>query len=292
MDEKEIINPFDEEELRGRRTIVWALLGIIIIGCGLLFAGAFFLFQPDARSLYAQYFPSPTATSTRTSTPSPTVTASPTATFTRTPTLTATITPTPHVLIKPAQDETVFNETFDSNERQWYAFYDGNVVNVENGTLTLRSNSSEYIGLAFCTNCPYLDDIFYYQAEMSTLDKTDESYGLAFCSSGYNADFYVFQINRLGKYQLYKHSENNWDSLISSQRSPTIQGFPVTNTLGVYYVNGDMKLYINNVLVDSYKDESPFKCRKAGFFVNGGTFDMTADNIFSYSIDSQASPSP
>jgi hypothetical protein len=57
MDETPISNPFDEDERSGSRPIVWALLGIVAIGCGVIFAIALFYFQPDAKSLYAQYFP-------------------------------------------------------------------------------------------------------------------------------------------------------------------------------------------------------------------------------------------
>src|SRR6185295_15467718 len=80
---------FIEEDHSGR-TFIWMLLGVAAIGCGLLFAAALFFFKPDAQSLVDKYFPSPTATFTRTPTVTPTLT--PTSTLPPTPTLNMTAT--------------------------------------------------------------------------------------------------------------------------------------------------------------------------------------------------------
>ena len=158
-----------EEDGSGRR-LVWFLLGIAALGCGLLFALAFRFFQPDAQSLMDQYFPSATATPSPTSTPTQTLTP------------TATITSTPHVLITPAQGEKVFNETFATNERKWYGYYADSQVTVENGKLRLRSKQGGHVALTICSLCLSLNDAFYYQAEVSTLADTGEFYGLGICS--------------------------------------------------------------------------------------------------------------
>ena len=58
-------NPFDNSNMQPieddntGRTFVWVILGVAAIGCGILFAAAFFYFQPDAQSLVDKYFPSP-----------------------------------------------------------------------------------------------------------------------------------------------------------------------------------------------------------------------------------------
>ena len=57
------------EEDGSARRLVWLLLGVAALGCGLLFALAFLFFRPNAQTLVDQYFPSPTATATRTPTP-------------------------------------------------------------------------------------------------------------------------------------------------------------------------------------------------------------------------------
>jgi len=277
----------------GGRPLVWALLGVVALGCGVLFAALFFLFQPDARSLVDRYFPSPTATFTRTPTPTPTITPTSTKTPTPTMTLTPTITPTPHVLITPPQGEIVFEETFNSNDRNWNGYYDGSTALVKDGRLIVRSEKKGFIGMVFCSVCPVSTDTFYFQAEVSILIDTAESYGLAFCSRGYGSDFYTFQINsRTGAFDLYKHSAKGWETLLPSKYSPAINNYPITNTLGIHFNRGEINLYINNTLVHSYKDSEPFQCRKSGFIVNEGKFDMVADNIFAYSIQSTPTSSP
>ncbi len=281
-----------EEDGSGRR-LVWVLLGVVALGCGLLFALAFLFFRPDAQALVDQYFPSATPTQTATRRPTPTSTSSPTPKPTKTLTPTPTITSTPHILITPAQGETVFNETFDTNERKWYGYYNDSQVVVEHGRLTVRSEKSGYIALAFCSNCLSMKDAFYYQAEVSTLADTGEYYGLAFCSPGYAADFYAFQVRpRTSQYYLSKHSATGWQTLITAQYSAALNDFPVTNILGVYFDLGKMEFYINNIHVTSYQDRNPLECRKAGFYVNNGEFDMIVDNVFAFSVEPTLTPTP
>jgi hypothetical protein len=269
-----------EEDGSGQR-LVWFLLGIAALGCGLLFVLAFLFFQPDAQSLMDQYFPSATATPSPTSTPTQTLTP------------TATITSTPHVLITPAQRETIFNETFDTNDRRWYGYYTDSQVAVENGKLRLRSEQSGHVALTICSLCLSLNDAFYYQAEVSTLADTDEFYGLGICSPGFGPDFYVFQISpRARQYELQKHAATGWETLITTQYVPLLNDFPVTNILGLYFDHGQMELYINDVHVISYQDKKPMDCRRAGFYVNDAGFDMIVDNVFWYSVESRLTPTP
>jgi hypothetical protein len=281
------------EDDHSGRTFVWLLLGVAAISCGVLFAAGFFFFKPDAQALVDKYFPSPTATFTRTPTSTPTITLTPTNTPTPTLTPSPTLSATPHVLITPAEGETVFEETFDTNERKWYAYYQDNTVLVEDGRLTLRSEESGYIGVAFCTTCPVFDDPFYFKAEVTTLNNTFEEYGLVFCSPGYGTNFYVFQMNARTQYfDLYKHSATGWEPLATARRSSNIRDFPATNTLAVYFDHGAISLYINDALVNSYKDDDPFMCRRAGFIVDEGKIDMIVDNIFAYKIQSTSTLSP
>ena len=121
--------PLDEVDSSGR-PLVWFLLGIAAIACGLLFAAALFFFQPDAQSLVDRYFPSPTATPTKTLTPTPTRT--PTPTISPTPTLT----PTPHVYLAPPEEVSVFEEKFDSNARGWDSYYSNSMIRIENGKMS------------------------------------------------------------------------------------------------------------------------------------------------------------
>jgi hypothetical protein len=281
-----------EDDGSGRKLILF-LLGVFLVGCGLLFALAFLYFQPDALALVDRYFPSATASRTATPKPTSTATPSPTLTPTRTITPTATTTLTPHVLITPALDETVFNETFASNESKWYGYYNGSQVTVTDGRLILSSEKMGFVAVAFCTNCPNLGELFYYQAEISTVAAAAEFYGLAFCSPGYGPDFYLFQINpALGQYEVYKHSATGWETLITAQYSSSINDFPVTNTLGLYFDHGSMDLFINNTQVNSYEDKNPLECKKSGFYVNNGDFEMIADNLFAYAVKPTPTATP
>lgn len=285
------LQPIEDEN--SGRTFAWLILGVAAIGCGLLFAVAFFYFQPDAQSLVDKYFPSPTATFTQTPTATATITMTPTNTPTPTLTPSPTVSPTPHVLITPANGETVFEETFDSNDRKWFGYFDGSTVLVKDGRLILRSEEPGYIGMVFCTACPVFDDPFYFQAEISTLVNTAESYGLAFCSRGYGPEYYVLYINPKNKnMELDKHSATGWKTLIDTRYSSSLNDFPFSNTLGVYFEHGKIDVYINNVHVDSYTDDKPLECRRSGFIVNDGKFEMLADNIFAYAIRPTATASP
>jgi hypothetical protein len=275
------------------RAFALTAVGASFLGICVLFVLAFTSFRPDRQSLSDRYFPSATATVTSTRTPTftpvPTSTPRPTRTSTATPTLTLP----PHVLITPAGGASVFAEAFDSDERDWYPFFSHNTVQVEAGRLTLRSEVSDNIGIAFCTDCPDLLDPFYFQAEVSTMEDTIEPYGLAFCSAGFGPDFYVFQINpRTHLYDLYKHSARGWKALNTVNFSPAINSVPHTNILGVQFEHGLINLFINNVPVSSYQDDDPFECRKSGFIVNGGGYDMVADNVFAYTTDSTLTSSP
>jgi hypothetical protein len=285
------LNPVEDDH--SGRNFVWLLLGVAVMVCGLLFAAALFFFQPDAQSLVGRYFPSPTATFTRTPTATPTVTLTPTNTSTPTPIPSPTMSLTPHVLLTPAQDEVVFKETFDTNERKWFGYFDGNTVLIKDGRLTLRSEDKGYIGIALCTTCPVLSDPFYYQAEVYTLADTDEAYGLAFCSRGFGSNYYVFQISpKHNNMELYKHSSVGWQTLIGARYSSSLNSFPGSNTLGVLFDHGDINLYINGINITSYEDNEPLECSKAGFFVNAGKLDVFADNVFAYMIKPASTPSP
>jgi hypothetical protein len=72
-----------EESDQKRRTLIFAMLGVVIAGTCALFLLAYSWFQPDQISLIAKYFPSPTPTRRPTSTPAPTHTPIPNLTATQ-----------------------------------------------------------------------------------------------------------------------------------------------------------------------------------------------------------------
>jgi len=276
-----------EDDSSGR-SFAWLILGVAALGCGVLFAVAFFFFQPGAKSLMDRYFPSPTATPTLTATQTPTRTPTPSKTFT--PTTTHTHTPTatptaPHVLLSPPADEVVFEDKFDSNKYDWENFYGDSMVQIKNGKLTMRANEKGYVGVAICQKCPPFDQIFYFQAELLTAVDTFESHGLMFCAQGFEGIYYVFEIDSQNKtYFLSKQTSQGWNNLIDYKRSEFINRFPRSNTLGIYFDQGNINLYINNVLVDTYTTPKPLTCKQAGFIINQGEIDLIVDNVFAYKL--------
>ncbi len=279
------------EEESGTRVIKLALLGAAFAVLCILFLLMFAWFQPDQLSLSDRYFPSPTATRTNTPTLTPTVTFTPTLTPTPPPTHTPTVTPTPHVLLDPPEGVTVLEETFDYNTRGWDAYYANNTLRIRDGKLFIQSNKTGYIGLALCFDCTDFTQTFYFQAELLPEEDTPIQYGLTYCAAASGGKFYTFLINaQRGTYDLLRHNEDSWQPLVSNASAPSIQRHPVSNTLGVYFDDGKMDLYINNVLVESYTDPNPPVCKWSGFIVDDGKVNLLADNVYMYNVLVSVSP--
>lgn len=285
MDNNNNINPFDQDDDPRRRIILLSVSAAAFIGCCVVFLAAFFYFQPDQLSQVARYFPSATATFTRTPTTTPTLTFTPTLTPTKTSTPSPTITPTPHLLLAAPQDVTVLEETFDSNSRGWDPYYSNNTLRVKDGKLLIKSDETGFIGIAICIDCMDYEQTLYLQAELLLDEGTSHQHGLAFCAASKDNEFYTFMINQKNSYyNLYKHRGDEWETLIGNARTDAINKYPASNTLGVYFDQGKMELYINNIQVESYTDDSPFQCSWAGVIIDDGPLNLVADNVFSYTV--------
>ena len=254
----------------------------------LMFIIAFVGFKPDQYSLSDRYFPSPTATNLR----PPTLT--PTATIT--PTITATLGPTPTstpnyflTAISQGEGNIAFEDNFETNDNNWEGFFSNSTVTIEDGRLSLASDSQAYIGMSYCTSCPPVGDTYYLEAEVSSeTDSATANYGLAFCLDKNYTDYYVFQVNPTSKlFDLYKHHDTWWDTLAHDTYAPTEESIPAADKLGVYFDHGIINLYVNNSLVYSYVDEQPISCKRYGFFKNSGE-KIFADNLIIY--DAQIAP--
>ncbi len=285
MGNQTIVNPLAEEEQRARILKI-ALLGATIAVICILFFAAFTWFQPDQLSLSDQYFPSPTATFTRTPTLTPTFTSTPTVTFTPTMTFTPTVTPTPHVLIVPPEGVNMLVETFDSNVHQWDAYYGNNVARVQDGKLFLKSNKQGSIGIAICSDCINYGETFYFQAELLPEKESSIQHGLTFCASTGEGEFYAFLMNpSTSDYSLYKHKADQWQTLIQNLYTNSIHKYPASNTMSVYFDEGKMDIYINGIHVNSYTDSNPFSCKWAGVIVDDGKLELIVDNVFTYNME-------
>jgi len=261
-----------------------AALAAFVLTLCILFIAAFMGFQPDHLSLSDRYFPSPTATLTRT----PTSTSTPTSTPTKTPTPTATVTSTPDALLTAiSQGSAIIEDNFETNDNDWEGFYPNNTVAIKDGSLSLVANKG-YIGIAYCTFCPPSGNSYYLEAEVTSETNTSTNYGVAFCFDRNYSEYYVFQINSTSKwFDLYKHSTSGWEGLAYNKYAKAKEDFPSPNKLGVHFDHGTINLYINNSLVYSYTDKKPIACVQYGLYTNSGE-KIFADSFVIY--DAQVAP--
>lgn len=282
------------DEVPGRRPVKLGLLSAGFASICVLFLAMFSFFQPDQLSLSDRYFPSPTATLTATPTSTPTLTPTRTPRPTPTNTLPPSLTPTAYLLLSPLEGETVVEDTFETNALGWSSSYSNNTFRVENGKLSIQAKEIGYIGLALCYNCPVYGQSFYFQAELVLEKNVSTDYGLAFCASPLNSEYYTFMIQPLySSYALFKHTGDNWEPLIENASSTAIHKYPASNTLAVKFDNGRLDLSINGSLVESYEDANPFLCRRAGVIVGNGKVNLLADNVYTYNLNAGiATPTP
>ena len=208
MDNSPISNPFDEDEKRGRRPIIWATLGLIAMCFGVSIVAAIYYFQPDLESLKGQYFPS--------STPPPTSTPIPTAT----PNWTATA--QIQDALSAADDaatnwELVLSDTFDNNDNLWLAESSDDeyaLINYEivDGKYRWDATAHQsFIGWARSNTDPLTD--FYLSVEITQVNAPDSAdYGVLFREDE-DSNFYYFAISEQGLYAFYIYFEG-WDTLI------------------------------------------------------------------------------
>ena len=279
MESKES-NAIDKTVTSTRRNNL-AFLGLAVVGICALFIAAFIGFQPDQLSLSDRYFPSPTATSTRTPTSTPTPTFTPTITFTPSPTATST---PDYALTSISQGNILFADNFETNDNDWEGFYVLDTVSIENGRLSLTTRNKGSIGIAYCVLCPATGNTYYLEAEIASEKNTSSSYGLAFCFDKNFSNYYVFQTNSASKwFDLYKRTEFGWKALAHNKYSSVKQFFPQPNKLGVYFDHGTINLYMNDSLAYSYVDNEPISCEQYGFFINSDV-KLFADNLTIYDI--------
>jgi len=208
MDNSPIANPFDEDEKRGRRPIIWATLGLLAMCFGVSIVAAIYYYQPDLESLKGQYFPS--STPPPTSTPMPTATPNWTATAKIQNALTA------------AEDaannwELVLEDTFDNNDNLWLAESSDDeyaLINYEIVDGKYRWDATahkSFIGWARSSTDPLTD--FYLSVEITQVDAPGSAdYGVLFREDE-DSNFYYFAISEQGLYAFYIYFEG-WDTLI------------------------------------------------------------------------------
>lgn len=301
MDNETNPNPFDEyestnstsafndngpspiEDETSGRTFIWLILGVAAIACGLLFAAAFFYFQPDAQSLVGKYFPSPTVTFTPTPSPTPTLTL--TATRTPTPTLTSTPTPnltaTQHVLdlTNTAQ---VFVSTAEYIENKWPVVLEDNFDSKKNGWGIEATDNTRAQATITIADGKYNWDITTHDLDIHWEEANTRSvgnfgmsvdakqidgpktarYGIFFRESSF-VDGYYFGINNKGEYFLDLYN-GEWITLIADTKSKLILPNEY-NRLTVIAEGSHFTFFINAQYLAEYTDER-MKSGKVGLF--------------------------
>jgi len=261
MNTYESNDPFDNEEKSGSQPIIWITLGIAAMCCGVLFVGALFYFQPNAKSLYAQYFPSSTPTPSRTPPATPTFTPTATNTPTPTPNMTAT------VQVQNAQStaenassnwQVILSDTFDSNKNKWLVEpsddeYASTTYQVADGKYTWDTTAHQSFINWVRTGKKQLTD-FYISVEIQQTDGPDTGdYGIIFREDD-NSNFYYFGINEQGQYVLYLYNKE-WSTLIDLTQSDLIQPGK-TNRITVLGEGSHFTFFINDQYLTEIMDDS------------------------------------
>jgi len=257
MDQPVITNPFDEDEKSGRRPIVWAVLGLTAMCCGLAFVAAIFWFNPDAQSLIDRYFPSPTTVPSSTPLPTQTPTWTPTPNWTAT----AQIQDVQATAEYAANNwNVILTDTFDSNINDWLIDSSDDefaltTYEVVDGKYRWDSTAHQsFIGWVR-PDLKTLAD-FYISVDVNQVDGPDSAdYGVIFREDD-NSNFYYFGINKQGEYALYLFFEE-WTTLIDFTQSELIQPGKV-NRLTVIGEGSHFTLFINDkFLAEITNDKIP-----------------------------------
>lgn len=258
------------EDDHSGRTFVWLLLGVAAIGCGVLFAAAFFFFKPDAQALVDKYFPSPTATVTRTptvtpsATPSPTLTATPTLNMTATAAaLQATDTAMAYQTVAAnaaSSGRVIFKDTFDSNKNNWQIKqtdddYALTTYEIADGMYTWDMTAHQPV-ISWITTSPKSLTDFYLSVEIKQASGPDSAdYGVVFREDA-DSNFYYFGINEQGQYALYLYNEG-WSTLVDWTQSDLIQPgeFNKITLIAegshfIFFINGQ---YLTDITDDSIR---------------------------------------
>lgn len=200
------------------------------------------------------------------------------------PTRTATLTPQPHILVhEPPDGAEVLEEYFEANSRQWVSYY-YRPSKVQDGMLKLWSSLPGYVNTVWCKGCDIYTHKYYFQADVKMEKFSRISYGLAF-SINDNNNYYIFLINHNNfTYHLIKSVNDEWVVLLDETPYDALRGHPNSNTLSVFFDEGNIQLYINGNMVDGYIDSDPFLSGRLGFIVEDARDAMLVDNVFAYAL--------
>lgn len=262
-------NPFDDEEAYTRNFRL-AILGFGLFLCLGISALGLMRNQTEFISLYEQYFPSPTITSTPAPTLTATHTSTPTATYTPTPNLTATqsafISTSTAMAFRSTttalaeQWQEILSEPFDNNNNNWYIAaqeddeYSKSTFEITDGKyrLSVLAHQSFIRWVPITTDT--LED-FSLTIEAKLVEYSDATdYGIAFRVDS-EGNFYYFAIDSDQLYSLYKFQGGEWTTLIEHTETPLIKK-DEPNRLTVLAQGTHFILFINDQFVAGMEDDS------------------------------------
>jgi hypothetical protein len=251
------------EDDNSRRTFVWLTLGIVVLGCVLFSAAAFFFFQPGAQSRVSKYFPSPTATFTNTSTPTSTITPTPTNTATPTPNKTAQAYDATAVYAADQWREIV-SDTFETNQSDWYVDTDDDeyakiIYQVKDGKYIWNATSHQGFVQRMRANPVSFDDFYFALEATQPGFTTAADYGIIFREDS-SSNYYYFSINNKGQYTFWLYYKLEWTALIESTRSEIILPRKA-NKLAVLATGDHFIFFINDQYVTEIHNDTLDKGR-------------------------------
>lgn len=199
-------------------------------------------------------------------------------------------TPTPHIVPGTQQHMTeIFKDDFSNDSHSWAVADDNTRTQVTLGKLLFESRKENFYSFAGCGYCPSLDTPFYLQADFSTGKATDRGFGIYF-NFDYkgNGSFFLFRINPEARKYYFYHGGNAGWTVRAAGESSEIKSFPDTNTLGIYANQDTVELYVNGMIVDSYKQSGySFQKGNFGFYVDGPNFQLVVDNLIINKVEKQ-----
>ncbi|HNQ96260.1 MAG TPA: hypothetical protein PKK96_03700 [Anaerolineales bacterium] len=257
MDEPSFTNPMDEGE-GGGHGLIWLMLGVAAMGCGLLIAAGLFFFRADAQELYDQYFPSPTAT--RTNTPRPTATITPTPTLTPTPTPNLTAQAYEGTAVHAADAWTnLLTESFDSNQFGWHVGKDDDEYaltnfEVRDGKYIWDATAHQGFVQRIRANASAIKD-FYFSVEITQPESlVDVDYGIYF-REDQEDNYYYFGMDNNGEFILWLYNNEEWTQLVEETLSPAFQQGE-TNKLSMIAEENHFIFFINDEFAVECFDET------------------------------------
>jgi len=202
-------------------------------------------------------------------------------------TLTASPVLTPRILVRPPEhDWQIQYEGFSSNIHEWTLMFSQGKVELIEGRMILQSYQSNRLVIA-TTHSQYSDfepstGEYFLQADFTTDTEASPTYGLVFGLDRSLGTFYLFEINQqVNRVTLNKYVANSWTELLSVPKAP-LHPFPEVNTLSVYFGRGEIELYVNGQLVNTYVDANPLNSKGVGAYIDSSSARLVVDNFFTY----------